>query len=109
MPISKSIYGRESVPIPFPDQGPWMSEGQSRDLGAFRQGMCSGNLFKQADNHLYVSLHIMTCGDIEPIRIPLGDREYGPHILDICWEEAQVRRRRRRRRRWGMAPVLLPQ
>jgi len=73
-----------------------MEEGQSLDLGPFKGLKCSGQFYKQADNHLYVSMRIASCGDINA-RIPLSDREYGEHILDIRWEAEQVHLRLGRR------------
>lgn len=83
-PIPSAVY----VPIPFPESGNWLNEGNSKDLGEFRQGLCSGSFFKTADNQLYVFLEMMTWPDVcikayIPLRVPSEDEDAS--TLHIRW------------------------
>lgn len=88
------LPGSATIPIPFPSCGPWADEGQSLQLGRFRQGFCSGNFYKTADNQLYLFLEIATWGgkcikSYIPLRVPEGDE--GASILHIHWADIGVR------------------
>ena len=84
--------GDAAVIIPFPEPGEWLEVGQSRDLGAFERGVCSGNLFKTADNQLYVFLRVMGKPDhVVKAYMPLIVPDAGESTLHIHWEETLVR------------------
>jgi hypothetical protein len=92
IPESSPLPGHTTLVIPFPPAGPWQTEGQSRDIGAFKSGLCSGNLFKTADNCLYIFLEVLTWKNrFIKTYIPLRLPDEGESMLHIHWREAGVR------------------
>ena len=88
------IPGYEAVPIPFPTPGSWIEEGQSLDLGEFRQGYCLGHLYKTADNQLHVFLEVATWKGVcvkadMPLSVPAASGDVS--ILHIRWRDRGVR------------------
>ena len=86
------LPGNTSLPIPFPETGPWLDEGQTLDIGRFSSGLCSGNFYKTIDNKLYIFLEVMTWEDVcveayMPLRLP----DEGISILHIRWADTGVR------------------
>jgi len=91
--MTTSIPGTVYVTIPFPEPGEWQYEGQSLDLGPFRQGMCAGNLYKTADNCLHVFVVVETWTSLcvkarIPLRVPAEDE--GASTLRIHWRDTGV-------------------
>lgn len=92
--MNTPLPGYATLVIPFPSQGPWLNEGASYDLGRFENGLCSGNLYKTADNQLYVFAEVMTWRDAcikayIPLRVPAEGEDAS--ILRIRWEDTGVR------------------
>lgn len=84
------IPGEAFIQIPFPESGPWLEEGQSLNLGPFGWGQCSGNLFKTADNRLYVYISIVTWPGEYVADMPLHVATEGPSTLHIRWADKRV-------------------
>lgn len=79
------------VEIPFPEKGDWTKEGNSLDLGPFHSSYCRGNLYKTADNKLYVYIEIDGgWPEVTPAYLPLNVPETGLSYLRIRWAEEGV-------------------
>ena len=88
---TSAVPGYSAVVIPFPAKGPWIDEGQSLDLGNFKSGMCSGRLYKTAENELHVYIEVMTWGDrFIKEYMPLYVPDEGESTLYIRWREEGV-------------------
>ena len=68
----------------------WWRDGGSYDLGPFSRGPCSGNLYKNSENRLYVYVEIIGERKVTPAYISLTGMDEAPRELLIRWEVEQV-------------------